>query len=157
MGTKVFIDDTTDLDEAAFDNVMVNDVGSTGYVTACWALEIRYTGSAWEGVAGFGATDQIANLNFTPATYGWVSADRTLRIGLDNIDNTFINAPVPVCTPWCIGTSSDNVYYRVQARAYSPTRVDVQFFDNVTTPETPIATEDTSMRFNILLWGKVVA
>lgn len=155
MGTRQFLDDVTALDEAAFDTVLLGDVGASSYVHAIWAVQIRWTGSAWEGVATYGATDQIANLNFTPTDYGWVSADRTLRIGLNNIDNTFVNAPIPIVTPHCLGTSSDNNYYRVQARPWSNIRVDVQFFDNVTTPETPIATEDTNMRFGMLLFGRV--
>lgn len=142
---KIFTNTSTTLAEANLNKLCAGDgtVGShsTGY--GIWGLRIRYTGAAWEAYADFGAENQIAL-----ATYTWDTTH--LDIGLAATSNPFNAATFPIAVvSQTAGVANE---YWVGAVATADDNIQVNFADMA---GTAVTTEDTSMDFQILIFGEL--
>lgn len=142
---KIFTNTSTTLAEANLNKLCAGDgtVGShsTGY--GVWGLRIRYTGAAWEAFADTGAENQIAL-----ATYTWHTTH--LDIGLASTSNPFNAATLPVAV--CSQTAGTTNAYFICAVATADDNIQVNFRDAA---GTAVTTEDTSMDFQILIFGEL--
>ncbi len=148
---KLFVDSTTPLNAANLNKLMAGD-GSTTYQLGVWGLQIRYTGSAWEAMASYGADDQASNITLT-----WNATDDRLEIDFSTpgVDNAFSAATIPMATTHCGGTAGDDLFYDVKVQSWSATAVYVQFFDTEADVRLPVGTEATQMRFYIMFLGRI--
>ena len=148
--TRKFIEDTTNLNQDAFSDVMINDAGPSNHQYATIANEIRYTGAAWEAVAGIGCLDQISNYSFF-----FNATAKRLEVTISAFDNPFTDDVIPIIGQRTKNVSANEDTYHVKAEEFTNLRFDVQFFDLNVDSQNPIDIEDTRMRFYVILFGRI--
>ena len=150
MATAKTVVDSTSRWGATVANKFVTGDGTTSYAPSIWGLRIRYNGSAWEATTSIGAaTDQASKVSFLWNT-------NRVEISLTSVDNQFNAVPLTLVTPYY--TNSTDPYIPTSG-ALDKDTIWVTFWDTAGTagsgPAVLVATEDTQMDCNLLMFGKI--
>lgn len=142
-----FVDSTTSLDAAAFNDLIIGDGGQ--YMMMGW--RIYYNGSTWVVATNIGSqTATLPGVTWNGTSH-YIDIDLS-STGLGSLRYSGSDYPVAVTSPSY--QSGANPSHRADALATSATNIRVDFWQVGSGPAlVKVTTEDQRMDFNIMVMG----